>query len=215
MRYGLECLLLSCSGPEEKQFSGVRRLMTRLAAEQRRVGFLEWRGGGLDLRRRRRLQRVLVSGHGLREAAGFRGPAGSGEPVLTPGCLRLPGRAGLFLLGCYQGGEVFRRAWASGCGIPVEQVRGCGSETESALSTCLLLHLLEDGPASLECWFAEWVRCNEDLEPLFPAIRAAYAASGGDPLAVLAGLQGNDALRPFAGFLAAVGRHPDYLTGLA
>jgi len=215
MRGGIECLLLSCSGPEQRQFSGVRRLMAELAADYRRVEFLEWRGGGLDLRRRRRLLRVLVSGHGLREAAGFQDTEGSGGPGLTPGGLRLPGRALLFLLGCHQGGELFRRAWAAGCGIPVEQVRGCGGETESALSTCLLLHLLEDGPESLERWFVEWERCNQALEPLFPAMRAAYAACGGDPLAVLAGLQGNEALRPFAGFLAAVARHPDYLTGLA
>jgi hypothetical protein len=206
-------LLLSCSAPEEKQFAGVRSLMARLAAETRGALYAEWRGQTLDFRRRRRLALALASGHGSRDEAAFLGPPG--ERCLTPGQLRLPAQAKLYLLGCYQGKPDLRRAWAAGTGIAVERVQGHDGETESALSTCLLLHLLEDGLEAVDGWFAAWRRCNADLEKHFPLLRAAYAECAGDPLLVWAKVRELPALRPHQEFVGAALRHPEYLAGLA
>jgi hypothetical protein len=197
-------LLLGCS--EEKQFAGLRRLMSRLASESRSLTYLEWRGRELDFRSRR-LDRVLVSGHGEREAAAFRSPWGG----LTPEKLRLPGRARLYLLGCYQGRPALRGAWTAGTGA--RRVRGHDGETESALSTCLLLHVWEDGLSSLESWFTAWQRSNAELESHFPALRAAYAECAGDPLRVWEAIRG--LLEPHREFFGAALRHPEYLAGLA
>ena len=207
------CLLVSCSAGGEKQFSGIRLLMKRLA--EAGCEHAEWLGFPLEMSRRRELTRVLVSGHGAETEPAFRGPGPDGEPRLRPALLRLPAKATLFLLGCYQGRPDFRRAWAGGCEVGEERVRGCEGETESALSTCLLLHLLEEGPGSLERWFAVWVRCNVSLAPYFPQLRAAYTASGGDPLETWELIREMPALQPFTDFLGAAERHPEYLTGLA
>jgi hypothetical protein len=107
------------------------------------------------------------------------------------------------------------RAWAAGTGLPEDRVRGHDGETESAISTCLLLHLLEGGLASLDAWFQAWQRCNADLQQHFPALRAAYADSGADPLRAWEKLQGLPALEAHRDFFGAGLRHPEYLTGLA
>ena len=203
-------LLLACADPEEKQFAGLRRLMARLARESRGLLHLQWQGGALDLRRRR-LGPVLISGHGAPDQAAFRGPAGS----LTPEKLLLPKGAGLYLLGCYQGRPDLRRAWAAGTGLAEEQVHGPEGETESAFSTCLLLHLLEEGLPALEGWFAAWQRCNTELSMLFPTLRAVYAECAGNPLCVWEKVRELPALQAHRAFLSAALRHPEYLAGLA
>jgi hypothetical protein len=203
-------LLIACTDPEEKQFAGLRRLMARLAGESKGLLHLEWSGAALDLRRRR-LGPVLVSGHGAPDQAAFRGPAGS----LTPDKLRLPQQARLYLLGCHQGRPELRRAWAEGTGLADERVRGPEGETESAFSTCLLLHLLEKGMAELEGWFTAWLRCNAELEKYFPLLRAAYEGCGGNPLCAWDRLSMLPALQAHRVFLSAALRHPEYLAGLA
>jgi hypothetical protein len=185
--------------------------MSRLAVELPGLSYEEWRGRTLHCRWRTRLGLVLVSGHGARERAAFRSPLG----YLTPERLRLPRRARLYLLGCHQGRPELLRAWAAGTGLPEDRVRGHDGETESAISTCLLLHLLEGGLASLDAWFQAWQRCNADLQQHFPALRAAYADSGADPLRAWEKLQGLPALEAHRDFFGAGLRHPEYLTGLA
>jgi hypothetical protein len=210
--YGIHTLYLSCS--DQGQFRGIRTLfdtLGRLPAAHT----LDWRGEPLDLHRRRSLDWALISGHGRPVAAGFQlSPAGDAGPQ----SLRLPGRARLYLLGCYQGRRPQRLAWAEGTGVGADRVFGCEGETESALSTCLLLHLLEGGPESIERWFAVWSRCNDAFRPHFLRIRNAYARAGADPLAALAELKvsGNlDCLfRDFEEFLAVIERRPACLTGL-
>ena len=204
-------LLLACSAPEEKQFAGLRRLMLRLAAESRGLVHWDWRGQPLDFRRRRSLALVLVSGHGSREQAAFRGPRGA----LTPEMLRLPRRARLYLLGCHQGRSELRKAWAAGTGLAERRVRGHDGETESAFSTCLLLHLLEAGLSGMDHWFSAWQRCNAGLEGHFALLRVAYADSGGDALRAWEKVRGLPALAPHRDFLSAALRHPEYLAGLA
>ncbi len=41
-------LLLACADPEEKQFTGLRLLMSRLAAELPGLAHREWRGEIID-----------------------------------------------------------------------------------------------------------------------------------------------------------------------
>jgi hypothetical protein len=177
--------------------------------------FQEWIGDRLELRRRRSLQRVLICGHGSEEEAGFGSPEPASRPRLTPSLLRVPGGCQLYLMGCYQGREGTRRAWAVGTGAAPEDVLGSEGETESALSTCLLLHLLEDGPESLDHWFPLWIASNTALRPLFPCIRALYREHEGDPLQVLLSLRGNELVREQWKFLEAVERYPQFLSGLA
>jgi hypothetical protein len=219
--YATHTLFVHCAPRQQRQFAGILRVLERLAA-RRGAHALDWGlepAGGLplapeplDLRRRRSLQRLLISGHGSEERAAFSSP---GAVELTPSHLRLPARCSLYLLGCYQGGEPFRRAWAQGAGVVPGQVHGSEGETESALTTCLLLHLMEDGVESLPRWFPEWQRCNQAFRPRFALIRANYAGLAGDPVRTLRSLVELPAAQSAAGFLAVIERHPEFLTGLA
>ena len=203
-------LLLSCSAPEEAQFAGIRRLMARVAVECWDALYLEWRGEALELRRG--ISLAVVSGHGLSGEAGFLGPR-AWRP-LSPALLRLPAGARLYLLGCYQGSPRLRKSWAEGTGVAEEQVQGCEGETESAFSTCLLLHLQEEGWPALERWFPSWQRCNAELEPHFPTLRALYEDCGGDPLKAWQAARRLPALPPHQEFLGIAARHPEHLAGL-
>ena len=208
--FGIRYLFICCS--DDKQFGGILRLfeeLKRLPASH----VLEWTGAPVDLSRRRVLRRVLISGHGSPNQAGFELDSAQG---LKPADLRLPVASSLYLMGCYQGRQ--RLAWAMGTGVDTNQVWACAGETESALSTCLLLHLLEDGAESIDRWFPVWIRCNDATRPYFPMIRDVYARTDADPIAALAELKaaGNlDALfRDFDEFLSVIPRRPAYLTDL-
>jgi hypothetical protein len=211
---GTASLLLCCAPDGEAQFSGIRRLLAALGASKRAC-FQEWTGNRLDLHRRQSLRRVLICGHGSEEEAAFASPEPASRPRLTPTQVRVPAGCRLYLMGCHQGGEAARRAWAAGTGTGLESVLGSEGETESALSTCLLLHLLEDGPESLDRWFPLWIASNTALRPLFPSIRALYREHGGDPLAVLLALRENGLVQEQWKFLEAVERYPQFLSGLA
>ena len=207
--YGTRNLYISCSA--ETQFSGIRRLFVELGRVPTSHA-LDWRGGRLDLSRRRVLERVLVSGHGNPERAGF------DSGLLDPCSFCAPPLTRLYLLGCYQGSTALRRSWACGTGIEANRIFGDSGETESALTTCLLLHLLESGPAAIEAWFDAWTRCNRAFRPYFPMIRRAYARSQADPLDTLVQLKRCQALaglfRDFDAFLSIINRRPAYLRNL-
>jgi len=205
-------LLLGCAPAGEAQFSGIRRLLEALG-HQKGACFREWEGERLALDRRRNLRQVLVCGHGSEQEAGFGSPEPASRPRLTPASLRLPGGCRLFLIGCHQGRESLRRAWAEGTGAAA--VLGSEGETESALSTCLLLHLLEDGLAAVDRWFPHWIRCNDALRPLFPRVRSLYGEHAGDPLQVLSILRADSAVQEQWPFLEVIERHPQYLQGLS
>jgi hypothetical protein len=211
--FGTHSLFIACS--DDKQFSGILKLLKelgRLSASH----LLNWRGIATDLSRRRVLQRVIISGHGSPTQTGFEVDS---DQVLTPVDLLLPGSTYLYLMSCYQGREKQRLAWAAGSGVRANRVRGSSGETESALSTCLLLHLLEDGVDSIDRWFLEWRRCNDAFRPYFPEIRDVYAQAGADPLAALGRLKEAGRLdvlfRIFEEFLGIIYRRPSYLTDLA
>jgi len=207
-------LLLGCAPAGEAQFSGIRRLLEELGREKGAC-FREWDGERLALGRRRSLKRVLVFGHGSEREAGFASPEPASRPRLTPASLRLPGCCRLFLIGCHQGRENLRRAWAEGTGTEAEAVLGSEGETESALSTCLLLHLLEDGLGAVDRWFSHWIRCNDALRPLFPRLRSLYGELAGDPLEVLSILRAESGVQEHWEFLEVIERHPQYLKGLS
>ena len=210
--FGIRNLYIRCS--DGKQFSGILRLLQEL---NRIPGshVLDWPGGPKDLSRRRVLQRVLISGHGSLSEAGFElGSAGQ----LRPADLLLPINTSLYLMGCYQSRNKQHLAWSAGTGVSPNRIWGCSGETESALSTYLLLHLLEDGADSIDRWFPVWRRCNDAFRPHFPLIREVYDRMGADPLATLAHLkeegQLNVLFRKFDEFLDVISRSPSYLTDL-
>jgi hypothetical protein len=210
--FGTRSLFIGCS--DDKQFGGILKLLRELDGSPG-SHLLDWRGVPEDLSRRRVLQRVLISGHGSPTQAGFE--LGTAQE-LKPSDLRLQDRVRLYLMGCDQGREKQRLAWAAGTGVDADRLWGCAGETESALSTCLLLHLLEDGAESIDRWFPLWIRCNEAFRPHFPMIREVYARTGADPIAALADLKAagnlNALFREFDEFLAVITRRPDYLTDL-
>jgi hypothetical protein len=210
--HGTRTLLIGCG--RDKQFNGILRVMHEVSRSPGSHLLLRW-SRPEDLSRRRVLERVLISGHGSPTEAGFEL---STERELRPADLRLPSGAGLYLIGCYQGRNEQRLAWAAGTGLKDSRIRGCTGETESALSTCLLLHLLEDGPDSIDRWFPLWRRCNDAFRPHFPLIREVYSQKAGDPLAALDQLKTEGILdapfRKFEEFLGIIGRRPTYLTNL-
>ena len=212
--YGTRNLFITCADNEEKQFRGIRQILRNLA-EHPASCLIDWRGGEINLDRRRVLVRVLISGHGRENTAGFELSSKRG---LQPQDLRLPHNTKLYLLGCFQGREPLRRNWALGTGVALDGIYACTEETESALSTCLLLHLMEGGIEAIDRWFGPWMRCNDALRPYFPAIRSSYARRGGDPLVTLTELRAGqnlaEAFRDFDEFLGVIGRHPAYLTDL-
>jgi hypothetical protein len=208
--FGTRNLFIRCS--DDKQFGGILRLLEEL---KRPPGShsLTWKGATMDLSRRRVLERVIISGHGSPEQAGFELDS---ERALRPEDLRLPADCSLYLMGCSQGRR--RPAWALETGVEANRVWGCTGETESALSTCMLLHLLEDGVESIDRWFPVWIRCNDAARPYFPMIREVYTQSGADPIAALAQLKADGDLdvlfRDYEEFLGVITRRPAYLTNL-
>jgi len=209
--FGTRWLLIRCFQEGEKQFQGIHRLGLELAG-RKSFACLVWDGRRRDLSRRRLLRSVLISGHGAEARAAF-SCAGGGE--LGPESLRLPSASGLYLLGCYQGGERQRRAWAEATGVGESRVWGSGGETESFLSTCFLLHLKEDGPESLARWFPLWQQSNDTLRPYFPQARELYRRYGQQALPAL---EAFFRLYPptveVREFLEVCFRHPGYLEGL-
>ncbi|MBN2553866.1 MAG: hypothetical protein JXB06_13900 [Spirochaetales bacterium] len=210
--WGTRTLYVSCSN--DKQFRGIRRLFAELAKPYG-SHLLDWQQGTVDLHRRRVLRRVLISGHATAEQAGFEL---SSSRAMRPSSLSLPSGARLYLMGCYQGGAAQRRSWAEGSGIAVDAVSGCSGETESAVSTCLLLHVLEEGAESIDRWFPVWALCNDSFRPFFPMIRATYGSLGADPLAALNQLKARENLKPlfrdFDEYLGVIARRPSYLADL-
>lgn len=214
---GIRCLIISCFDPGETQFGGIADIAGELARRIPRLHALRWqgktlnrRGESLNLRRRRTLSAVIVSGHGAEYGARLQAAASD----FSPGCLLLPPRARLYLLACYQGKAAQLSAWARGTGIALEQVYGHDNETESALSTCLFLHLLSEGPGSLPRRFEQWRDSNNYLRPYFPLLRRLYADCGGDPLCTLRRLGEEIDLKPVADFIGVCHSHPGYLRGL-
>ena len=212
---GARLVIVTCFGAGDPQFSGIRRLGREIAQHPRACTVEPPVGPSgvpsLDLGDATRLREVLVCGHG----APARARVGNGEErEITPERLSLPPRASLLLAACYQGREPVRRAWARGIGIPVVHVLGSTEETESALTTILLLHIREEGPESCIHWFGAWKSANDYLRPYFPMLREEYRRCGGAPLPVLELLEASADLRPVEAFVAIARRHPDYLRGL-
>ena len=210
--FGTRNLFIGCS--HDKQFGGIFKLLQDLSSSPGSHR-LDWPGAQADLSRRRVLVRVLISGHGSPTEAGFELDS---DQELRPSDLLLPGSTDLYLVGCYQGRKRQRLDWAAGTGVDANGVWGCSGETESALSTCLLLHLMEEGSDSIDRWFPLWRRCNDAFRPYFPMIREVYARTDADPLAALGKLKaaGNlDLLfKAFDEFLAVINRSPAYLSDL-
>ena len=205
--YGTRYLLITCSDPADRQFRGIAEACS-LLAKTNGVYHSPWDGEALVLSRRRTLRWVVVSGHGAERTACI--SDGHGRR-LYPRDLELPHGVGLYLLACHQGREEIRHRWVSENG---GEVHGCEGETESALSTLLLLGLLDDGPASVHRWFERWRQANDGLRPHFPEMRRLYRAKGKDWSAALEAIRDTVDLGPFGDILAGAERRPEILSGL-
>jgi hypothetical protein len=204
-------LIVTCFDLGQRRFGGMARLLGEMQGTD---GFAwsAWGGERVSLGLDTALEALVLSGHGSPEWARL----GDGESRgLTPADVELPPAARLYLLGCHQGRDDLRRAWAAGTGVALGSVLGAESETETLLSTLFLLHLEEEGRAALPELFAQWVLANRLIRPFFGPAREMYAGSGGDPLHVLDWLGGVADLGPVAGFLDLARRRPEYLSGLA
>jgi hypothetical protein len=187
--FGTRNLFIRCS--DDKQFGGILRLLEELKRSPASYS-LEWTGVPADLSRRRVLRRVLISGHGSPDQAGFELESAQ---ALRPRDLRLPVESNLYLMGCYQGAESQRLGWVTGSGVDVERVWGCAGETESALSTCLLLHLLEDGTESIDRWFPGGLYPNRGRSRRRPC-RTKSGGGSGTPFPGFRGVPGGDPSQP-------------------
>jgi hypothetical protein len=207
--YGTRYLLLTCTDPADRQFRGVASACGLLA---RTAGMhhLAWDGDGepLDLAPRGSLQWVAVSGHGAERTARI---SDGHRRRLLPRDLTLPPGVDLYLLACYQGRPEIRDQWVNETG---GRVHGCDGETESALSTLLLLGLLDDGPESIGRWFGRWREANDRLRPHFPEMRRLYRARGKEWVIALEAIRDAVDLGPFGAMLAVAARHASVLSGL-
>lgn len=202
--------MVACAGAGDPQFAGMRRALEVLEAAGH-VPVLRWEGGRLGFPSARAPGALVLAGHGCEETAGV--GDGTGRRI-GPAMLAVPAEARLYLLACSQGRADLRAAWARGTGRPLSRVQGAEAETETLLSTLFVLHLAREGPAPLARLFRQWVLANRIIRPHFPAARALYAETGGDPLAVLAWLERTADLAPVRCFLGLAGSSTEYLSGL-
>ncbi|MCX7039006.1 MAG: hypothetical protein NT005_07735 [Spirochaetes bacterium] len=213
---GARCILVSCFDPTDPQFAGMRKALRTLKGAEsaegaERIDPRDWDGRLLSLARRARLSTLILCGHGREDEAGLGDGRGR---FLRPADVRLPGRTRLLLLGCYQGREDLRRAWARGTGLEQDRVSGAEGETETLLSTLFILHLAREGEGRAGELFEEWALANRIVRPFFEQARDLYRSTGGDPLAVLSFLEGVADLGPSRRFLALAGASVEYLAGL-
>ncbi len=201
-------LLIICCDDGEPQFRGIRAA----AAELARRYAARHLTAPLDQRDRETMAdagSIIVCGHGApdRPRIGTRHP-------LVPSAMDVGPSTTVYLLACHQGQPRLRTAWAAGCGLPRAGIKACPGETESALSTMLLVHLLRDGLEALPIRFNHWRAANTYLQPWFPRIRRAYERRGGDPVATLGDLEDVADLTRVHPFLKVVRTEPRYFQGL-
>ena len=212
--YGTRYLIVTCSHPDDRQFRGIFRVC-RLLHKQKGTHHLPWQGGDLSLAGRKTLKWVAISGHGAEHTARLSdGTGDENSNTLCPGDLAIPCRTHLFLLGCYQGKDAVRKQWSRGTGINPNRLHACGGETESALSTLLLLNVLEHGEDSLYYWFRRGLEANRRFRSHFLSMKALYKKNRGDFMATIDRLSEQLDLVPFNDFLEAGKKYPRYLSGL-
>ncbi|HUV08072.1 MAG TPA: hypothetical protein VMX75_10115 [Spirochaetia bacterium] len=222
-----ENLLVTCFNRQDGQFRGVWEVCQMLSG---RPGccHITFKDQNMLLSGRKNLGWVLLSGHGVRDEARVGDDRGGG---ITPPRLRLPPGAHLLLLCCYQGREDLRSVWARQTGAKEERVWGSSGETESALSTLYLLHLLEgerlpdndgrpdyggqpvDDDRALY-WFRRWIQANAYYRSHFPRARKLYRETGGDFLKTLDLLRTAVDTDRFEDFFSPAERYMEFLDRL-
>ena len=208
--HGTHYLIVNCSEPSDPQFRGVQEASDLLGRLPRALK-LTWKGNTIALRRRRGLRWILISGHGAEESARL---SDGGNNALAPGDLSLPDDCVLYLLGCYQGREILRAQWAAATGGDNTRVHGCRGETESALSTLLLLNLLDHGPETMDQWFSKWIDANNYLRSWFPMMRKTYREKRMDFMSALQSIKARVDLGPVEEFVSVGTRYPELLSNL-
>jgi hypothetical protein len=208
--HGTRYLIVACSEPSDPQFRGIQEAGDLLGRLPQALKF-PWNGKALALERRKVLRWILISGHGAEESARL---SDGRNNALTPGDLLLPKGCGLYLLGCYQGKEYLKSQWAEATGGDHKRIHGCGGETESALSTLLLLNLLDDGPETIAHWFSRWIEVNDYLRSWFLIMRRTYREKRMDFLSSLKDIEGRVDLAPVEDFVSVGKRYPELLSNL-
>ena len=209
-------LLLVTTTAVDRQFAGIVKACREIG-RKKACHHLAFQGRSLDLRHRSALSWVVISGHGSEKAAriGTDRSKKIAERPLMPEDLLLPSRCCLLLLSCYQGRKALGALWSEGTGVSRARVMGCCGETESALSTLFLLHILAEGPDGLLHWFENWVEINDRLRPHFPLARRIYQQNHGRFLDTLTALGERVDMGRYGDFLSLTGEYGDYLDALA
>ena len=213
--YGTSLLLITTSDSADRQFSGIQEACRDLARAPS-CYHLVYERQALDLSRRRNLRWVVISGHGSADTP--RVGNGGGSAVgnfLLPNDIKLPSRTYLLLLSCYQGREVLIKRWIEGTGAAADRALGSTGETESALSTLFLLHLLEQDTESILFWFAKWQEANGKFRPHFPLARRIYQQNHGSFLRTMARLGEDLDLSGLEEFFTGSLDYSNYLDRLA
>ncbi len=208
--YGTRYLIVTCSEVSDPQFRGIQQasdLLGRLPLLLKKM----WNGEAIELKRRRVLKWVLVSGHGADEKARL---SDGRNNALTPRHLSLPRRCKLYLLGCYQGKENLRSQWALATGCDPSHVYGCRGETESALSTLFLLNILDDGLDRADYWFQRWIEVNDYLRSWFPQMRSIYRENRMNFLSSLQSIARRVDLEPVEDYVRVGTKYPDLLSAM-
>jgi hypothetical protein len=209
--YATRYLIINCYRPDNALFKGLYRV-SRMFMKLRYCRCLNYTNETtIDLRKRRNLGTVLISGHGGRDGARMTDGA---DTRLYPWNLLLPPNTRLFLLGCHQGMPARITEWAGGTGVDPANIHGAAGETETALSTLCLLGVLEDGIATLEKWFTRWIEANEYFRPWFALMRETYRAQGRVFASAIAEIGRLIDLGPFGDMLSAGMKHPEYLDNM-
>ena len=208
--YGTRYLIVTCFDRSDSQFKGLYDA-SRLLGRHPSVCHHHWEGQKLDLPRRRTLQWVLLSGHGAETMARI---GDNRSRRLCPGDVRLPSDCSLYLLGCHQGCREIRAEWAAATGVPAERVLGCCGETDSALSTLLLLHAVRDGIETIPRRFPTWMEANDYFRCWFPEARRVYQACNMEYAAALEVFSRTVDVRPFEDFLSVGEEYLSHLSGL-
>jgi len=201
-------LLVSCYGDSEPQFRGILTAATELL----RRGRIMHARAPLPCNPtnpEQKASEVILCGHGSPDS-----PQVGTARIVTPAELRPFAPLRVYLLCCHQGRRDIRSSWASGSGLPVERVMGHAEETESALSTMFVTHLLYDKPPRLDELFEQWRRANSYLAPWFSFIRSTYQDTKGDALATMLRVEQTVDLSPVRPYVEVVRSFPRYFDGL-
>lgn len=214
---GTKLLFITCYSEEDKQFSGISDILRKLSSVQGsfRIRWQENSRRAMDLSSLSNIENIIISGHGALKRAAVTDNSGNyfaADSIITPP------HAEYYLLCCFQGKKEILKQWADKLNIPMNRIRGCPSETETALSTLFFMHILKYGIEVLPSVFDTWCRMNQYLEPYFNSLRSLYRSTNGNPLKTIKTFTDNvdfSGFDEFIDFIDIAREYPEFLEGLS